>query len=174
MAGQRADQGSFAEAAGFGEMVVNATAGSASVDALVSAEAENLAGKVLLDVANPLDFSSGMPPTLTVCNTDSLGEQIQGTFPEAHVVKSLNTVNADVMVDPSIVPGSHNIFVAGNDAAAKETVRELLVAFGWPEADILDLGGIEAARGLEMFLPLWLRLYAAAGSAHLNVKVVAA
>jgi 8-hydroxy-5-deazaflavin:NADPH oxidoreductase len=171
-AGQLADEGNFAEAAGFGELVVNATAGSASIDALVSAEAENLAGKVLLDVANPLDFSSGMPPTLTVCNTDSLAEQIQSTFPEARVVKSLNTVNADVMVDPSIVPGSHNIFVAGNDSAAKEAVTELLVAFGWPESDILDLGGIEAARGLEMFLPLWLRLYGAAGTAHLNVKVV--
>jgi 8-hydroxy-5-deazaflavin:NADPH oxidoreductase len=171
-AGQLADEGSFAEAAGFGELLVNATAGSASVDALVSAESENLAGKVLLDVANPLDFSAGMPPTLTVCNTGSLAEQIQDTFPEVRVVKSLNTVNADVMVDPAIVPGSHNIFMAGDDAAAKETVRELLVAFGWPEADILDLGGIEAARGLEMFLPLWLRLYGSAGTAHLNVKVV--
>ena len=171
-AGQLAGHGTFAEAAGFGELVVNATAGSASIDALVSAEAENLGGKVLLDVANPLDFSGGMPPTLTVCNTSSVGEQIQGTFPEARVVKPLNTVNADVMVDPSIVPGSHNIFVAGNDAAAKETVRELLVGFGWPEADIIDLGGIEAARGVETFLPLWLRLYSAAGTAHLNVKVV--
>ena len=171
-AGQLADHGTFAEAAGFGELVVNATAGSASIDALVSAEAENLAGKVLLDVANPLDFSGGMPPILTVCNTDSLAEQIQGTFPEARVVKSLNTVNADVMVDPSIVPGSHNIFVAGNDPAAKETVSELLVAFGWPASDVLDLGGIEAARGLEMFLPLWLGLYSSAGTAHLNVKVV--
>ncbi|PWU17396.1 MAG: NADP oxidoreductase [Candidatus Rokuibacteriota bacterium] len=171
-AGQLADEGNFADAAGFGELVVNATAGSASIDALVSAEAENLAGKVLLDVANPLDFSGGMPPTLTVCNTDSLAEQIQGAFPEARVVKSLNTVNADVMVDPSIVPGSHNIFVAGNDPAAKDAVTDVLISFGWPEADILDLGGIEAARGVEMFLPLWLRLYGAAGTAHLNVKVV--
>jgi predicted dinucleotide-binding enzyme len=171
-AGQLAGHGTFAAAAGFGELIVNATAGAASIDALVSAEAENLGGKVLLDVANPLDFSGGMPPTLSVCNTSSVGEQIQGTFPEARVVKSLNTVNADVMVDPSIVPGSHNIFVAGNDAAAKETVRELLIGFGWPEADIIDLGGIEAARAVEMFLPLWLRLYSAAGTAHLNVKVV--
>jgi 8-hydroxy-5-deazaflavin:NADPH oxidoreductase len=171
--GQLADEGNFADAAGFGEIVINATAGAASLDALVSAEAENLTGKVLIDVANPLDFSVGMPPTLNVCNTDSLGEQIQRTFPEARVVKSLNTVNADVMVHPGIVPGSHNIFMAGDDSDAKATVRELLLAFGWPAEDIVDLGGIEAARGMEMFLPLWLRLYAANATAHLNVKVVA-
>ena len=104
-AGPLADEGNFAEAAGFGELLVNATAGSASLDALVSAQPENLTGKVLLDVANPLDFSAGMPPTLTICNTESLGEKIQAAFPEARVVKALNTVNADVMVDPSIVPG---------------------------------------------------------------------
>jgi 8-hydroxy-5-deazaflavin:NADPH oxidoreductase len=170
--GQLADQGNFAEAAGFGELVVNATAGAASVDALVSAEAENLAGKVLLDVANPLDFSAGMPPSLTVCNTDSLAEQIQRAFPEARVVKSLNTVNADVMVDPAVVPGSHTIFVAGNDADAKAVIMGILTELGWPEEDILDLGGIEAARGMEMFLALWLHLYAAHGTGHLNVKVV--
>jgi predicted dinucleotide-binding enzyme len=172
-AGQLADEGNFAEAAGFGEMVVNATAGAASLDALVSAEAENLTGKVLLDVANPLDFSAGMPPTLTVCNTESLGEKIQGTFPEARVVKALNTVNADVMVDPSVVPGSHTIFLAGDDEQAKREVAGLIESFGWPAADVMDLGGIEAARGMEMYLPLWLRLFAATGTAHVNVKVVA-
>jgi 8-hydroxy-5-deazaflavin:NADPH oxidoreductase len=171
-AGQLADDGNFAEAAGFGELVVNATSGAASIDALVSAEAENLTGKVLLDVANPLDFSSGMPPTLTVCNTDSLGEKIQHTFPETRVVKSLNTVNADVMVDPGIVPGSHNMFIAGDDPGAKATVKELLVDFGWPAGDLMDLGGIEAARGMEMYLGLWLRLFGATGTPHLNLKVV--
>ena len=170
--GQLADEGNFAEAAGFGELVVNATSGAASMDALVSAEAENLTGKVLLDVANPLDFSGGMPPTLTVCNTDSLAEQIQRTFPETRVVKSLNTVNADVMVDPGIVPGSHTVFVAGDDAGAKDTVKSILTEFGWPAEDVMDLGGIQAARGLEMYLPLWLSLYGASGTSHVNVKVV--
>jgi 8-hydroxy-5-deazaflavin:NADPH oxidoreductase len=172
--GQLADHGNFAAAAGFGELIVNATSGSASLDALVSAEAANLAGKVLVDVANPLDFSGGMPPTLTVCNTDSLAEQIQGTFPETRVVKTLNTVNADVMVNPGVVPGAHTIFVAGDDPAAKETVVGLLEELGWPRADVMDLGGIEAARGMEMYLPLWLRLYGATGTAHVNVKVVPA
>jgi len=171
-AGQRADQGNFAAAAGFGELLVNATAGAASLDALVSAEAENLAGKVLIDVANPLDFSAGRPPTLTVCNADSLAEQIQHAFPETRVVKTLNTVNANVMVDPATLPGSHTVFVAGDDEDAKATVKELLGEFGWPPADVMDLGGIEAARGMEMYLPLWLHLYGATGTATLNVKVV--
>lgn len=170
--GQLADQGNFAEAAGFGELIVNATAGTASLDALVSAQAENLAGKVVLDVANPLDFSGGMPPTLSVCNTDSLAEQIQRAFPETRVVKSLNTVNADVMVDPSFVPGSHTIFVAGNDAGAKAVVKGILGELGWPAGDVMDLGGIKAARGMEMYLPLWLALYGATGTAHVTVQVV--
>jgi predicted dinucleotide-binding enzyme len=170
--GQLAAQGDFAQAAAFGEVVVNATAGAASLDALASAEAENLAGKVLLDVSNPLDFSGGMPPILTVCNTDSLAEQIQRAFPEARVVKSLNTVNANVMVDPSIVPGSHTMFVAGDDEDAKSVVNGLLADFGWPPTDILDLGGIEAARGTEMYLPLWLRIFGATGTPLATVRVV--
>jgi 8-hydroxy-5-deazaflavin:NADPH oxidoreductase len=129
---------------------------------------------VLLDVANPLDFSAGMPPRLTICNTESLGEKIQETFPEARVVKSLNTVNAGVMVEPDGLPGSHTMFVAGNDDDAKTTVRTILEDFGWPAEDVLDLGGIEGARGMEMYLPLWLRLYGATGTAQLNVKVLVA
>ena len=171
-AGQLADEGNFAEAAGFGELIVNATAGSASLDALVSAQAENLAGKVLLDVSNPLDFSGGMPPTLTVCNSESLAEQIQSAFPEARVVKSLNTVNAAVMVDPGALRSSHTMFIAGDDSDAKDTVRELLLDFGWPEKDVMDLGGIEAARGMEMYLPLWVRLHGATGNVSVTVKVV--
>jgi predicted dinucleotide-binding enzyme len=162
----------FADAVAFGGAVVNATAGGASLDALAAAGADNLAGKLLLDVANPLDFSLGMPPILSVCNTTSLGEQIQAAFPEAKVVKSLNTVNAAVMVDPAIVPGSHNIFMAGDDEGAKAQVAELLQSFGWPAEDIMDLGDISAARGMEMFLPLWLRLYMSRGTGHLNVNVV--
>lgn len=169
--GGSAAEGSFADAASGADVVVNATSGEGSLPALDAAGAANLAGKVLLDVSNPLDFSQGMPPSLSVCNTDSLAEQIQRRFPEARVVKSLNTVNADVMVNPGIVPGSHTIFVAGNDAAAKADVRGLLETFGWPADDILDLGDLSAARGLEMYLPLWLRLWGATGTGHLNVKV---
>src|SRR5919204_5011079 len=134
----------FGEAAAFGEAIVNATAGTASLDVLSGAGAHNLAGKVLLDMANRSDFSQGMPPTLSICNTTSVGEQIQEAFPDARVVKSLNTVNADVMVDPSRVPGSHTIFMAGNDDAAKGQVAELLQSFGWPREDVMDLGDITA------------------------------
>ncbi len=173
-AGQSAREGSFADAARFGEVLVNATAGVGSLDALAAAGADHLAGKVLVDVANPLDFSAGMPPTLTVCNTDSLAEQIQRAFPEARVVKALNTVNADVMVDPSVVPDSHTLFICGNDQDAKRQVAELLRSFGWPDDDILDLGDLTAARGTEMYLALWLRLWGATGTGHLNVKVMIA
>ncbi len=170
-AGPSASAGTFADAARHGELLVNATAGTASLDALGAAGSENLAGKVVVDVANPLDFSGGMPPSLSVCNTDSLGEQIQRTFPDARVVKSLNTVNADVMVHPEIVPGSHTMFLCGNDDAAKQEVRALLESFGWPPADLLDLGDIGASRGMEMYLPLWLRLWGATGTGHLNLNL---
>jgi 8-hydroxy-5-deazaflavin:NADPH oxidoreductase len=172
--GQLASAGSFAEAAGFGEIVLNATTGAASLDALAAAGAENLAGKVLIDVANPLDFSAGMPPTLSVSNTDSLAEQIQRAFPEASVVKTLNTVNAGVMVDPASVPGSHTIFMSGNEDGAKQRVAELLQSFGWPAEDIMDLGDLAGARGMEMYLPLWLRLFGTTGTSRLNINVVTA
>jgi len=172
-AGEGASEGSFADAAGFGEVVVNATAGGASLEALEAAGAENLAGKVLIDVANTLDFSQGMPPRLSVANDDSLGEQIQRAFPEAKVVKALNTVNANVMVDPSVVPGEHDIFLSGNDEEAKGQVAELLQSFGWPADRILDLGDITAARGQELYVTLWLRLMGVAGSATFNIHLVA-
>lgn len=171
-AGAGAGQGTFAESAAFGEMLINATAGAYSLDALAAAGSENLSGKVLIDVANPLDTTHGMPPTLTVCNDDSLGERIQREFPHARVVKALNTVNARVMVEPARVGASHTAFLCGNDDEAKAAVRELLVAFGWPERDVMDLGDITAARGMEMYLPLWLRLWGAAGGPDFNVKVV--
>jgi 8-hydroxy-5-deazaflavin:NADPH oxidoreductase len=152
--------------------VVNATAGAASLAALRAAGAENLAGKVLIDVANPLDFSQGMPPTLTVCNTDSLAEQIQREFPESRVVKTLNTVNAGVMVEPALVAGSHTVVVCGDEEAAKAQVRELLVSFGWPAEEIMDLGPITAARGTEMYLALRIWLWQATGTSQLNVKVL--
>ena len=116
------------------------------------AGAEQLAGKVLVDVANPLDMSKGMPPTLTVCNDDSLGESIQRAFPEVRVVKALNTVTAAVMVAPQLVSGDHTIFICGNDDGAKAQARGLLEEFGWSAGSILDLGDIAAARGMEMYL----------------------
>jgi predicted dinucleotide-binding enzyme len=127
---------------------------------------------VLIDVANPLDFSRGMPPSLLVSNTDSLAEQIQRGFPEARVVKTLNTMNCEVMVDPARLPGEHDVFVAGDDDAAKEKVRELLASFGWPSDRIVDLGDITAARATEMYLPLWLRLFGALQTGDFNIKVV--
>jgi predicted dinucleotide-binding enzyme len=169
--GEPASNGTFADAAGFGELVVNCTAGAASLEALEQTGDDALRGKVLLDVSNPLDFSRGMPPTLTVCNTDSVAEQIQRRFPETRVVKGLNTVNHRVMVDPSLVPGEHDVFVAGEDEAAKAQVAELLEGFGWPRERVVDLGGIDGARALEMYLPLWLRLFQAFGTPNVNVRV---
>jgi predicted dinucleotide-binding enzyme len=161
----------FAEAGAHGELIVNATAGTGALSALEAAGAANLAGKVLVDVANALDFSQGFPPLLSVANTDSLGEQTQRAFSDARVVKTLNTMNAYVMVEPSRVPGRHSVFVAGEDAAAKETVRGLLREFGWPEEAIIDLGGIRAARGTEMYLPLWLSLMGVLGTGDFNIQV---
>ena len=170
-AGSGASQGTFADAAASGELVFNCTAGTVSLEVLRAAGEEHISGKVLVDVSNPLDFSQGMPPTLSVCNDDSVGEQIQRAFPEARVVKALNTVNAGVMVDPASVPGEHDIFTCGNDPGAKAQVSELLQSFGWPAERIVDLGDITAARAQEMYLPLWLRLMGVFGPGF-NIKVV--
>jgi 8-hydroxy-5-deazaflavin:NADPH oxidoreductase len=150
--------GSFVEAASFGEMVINATLGSASLEALALAGAANLAGKILMDISNPLDFSRGMPPGLFVSNTDSLGEQIQRSFPEARVVKTLNTVSAPLQVNPVLLAtGRHHAFLSGNDPVAKvEVARFLQDVYGWQQ--LIDLGDITTARGPEMMMPIWLRL----------------
>jgi predicted dinucleotide-binding enzyme len=170
-AGSKARVGAFADAAAHGEIVINATSGTGSLEALGLAGQENLRGKILIDVSNPLDFSRGMPPLLTVCNTDSLAEQIQRAFPEAKVVKTLNTTTAAVMVDPAkVAGGDHDLFVSGNDAAAKARVTELLQHwFGW--RSVIDLGDITTARGTEMVLPLWLRLWGALGTPMYNFKI---
>jgi predicted dinucleotide-binding enzyme len=170
--GDRAHAGSMADAAAFGEIVINLTSGAGALDALSAAGAGNLAGKVLIDVSNPLDTTSGFPAALLTANTDSLGEQIQRAFPDARVVKTLNTVNCDVMVNPGLIPGGHSIFVSGNDGDAKQTASSLLRSFGWSDDDIIDLGDISTARGPEMYLALWLRLYPKVGGAHFNVRVV--
>jgi hypothetical protein len=160
----------FADAAAHAELVVNATAGSSSLAALRTAGAATLAGKVLLDIANPLDFSAGMPPTLFVKDTDSLAEQIQREFPQTRVVKALNTMSAAVMVDPKSLGAPSAVFVSGDDAAAREAVTGLLHALGW--ADVIDLGNLATARGTEMILPLWLRLWQSLGTAQFNFAVV--
>jgi len=171
--GGKAQCGTFAEAAAFGDIVFNCTNGANTLVALRQAGTANLRGKILIEVANPLDMSTGMPPSLTVCNTDSLGEQVQREFPNLRVVKALNTMNCDVMVQPSLVPDDHNVFLCGNDAAAKREVIDWLCEwFGWNKANIIDLGDISAARGMEMFLPLWLRLWSVLGTGHFNIRVV--
>ncbi|MGZ5336428.1 MAG: NADPH-dependent F420 reductase [Solirubrobacterales bacterium] len=171
-AGEAAAEGSFADAAGHGELVVNCTAGVASLEALDAAGKENLSGKTLIDVANPLDASQGFPPTLAFCNDDSLGERIQAAFPGARVVKTLNTMNCQVMVEPTRVPGEHAVFMSGEDEDAKHGVSELLGSFGWPGKRIVDLGGIRTARGTEMYLPLWLNLYGQLETGDFNIAVL--
>lgn len=160
----------FADAAAYAEVIVNATSGFGALPALELAGADNLAGKVLIDISNPLDFSKGFPPTLFVKDTDSLGEQIQRAFPEARVVKTLNTLNANLMVNPTDLGEESSIFVSGDDAAAKALVTELLHSFG--HTDVIDLGDITTARGTEMLLPVWLRLMGALGTPAFNFKIV--
>jgi len=162
--------GDFASVSTDAEVIFNCTMGQFSIEALQRAGADKLRDKVLVDVSNPLDFSRGMPPTLYVCNDDSLGERIQRHFPEARVVKALNTVNASVMVDPSRVPGDHTAMICGDDHEAKVLVGALLQSFGWN--DIIDLGDITAARTLEMYVLLWVRLWGKVGTADFNIKVV--
>ena len=163
----------FADAAAHGELVFNCTNGNASLEALNAAGVENLAGKVLINVSNALDFSQGRPPLVGVSTGDSLGEQIQRAFPETKVVKALNTVNSNVMVDPGVVPGEHDIFLSGDDEQAKGQVAELLQSFGWPAQRILDLGDITAARAQELYVALWVRLVGVAGGATFNIHLVA-
>ena len=168
--GQHALYGTFMNAAAFGEIIFNCTLGSASLDALERAGAENLKDKILVDTSNPLDRSTDQW-SLTVCNTDSLGEQIQRAYPEVRVIKTLNTVNANVMVDPAKLLERTHVFVSGDDIEAKATVVRILRDwFGWKE--IIDLGGIETSRSVEMYVLLWHSLRNAISSQRFNIKVV--
>jgi predicted dinucleotide-binding enzyme len=160
----------FSDAAAGADLVVNASSGTVALEVLGLAGAENLAGKVLVDISNPLDFSAGFPPSLFVKDTDSMAETIQRAFPEARVVKTLNTLTASLMVDPKALGQSSSVFVSGDDAEAKATVVALLESFG--HDDVIDLGGLETARGPEMLLPVWLRLMGALGTAQFNFKIV--
>ncbi len=161
--------GTFAAAAAHGELLFNCTSGAISLDALTLAGADNLADKILIDISNPLDYSTGTL-RLTVCNTDSVGEQLQRAFPRLRVVKALNTMNASVMVNPALVPGDHAVFIGGNDAQARATVADFLKGqFGWRQ--VIDLGDITSARALEMMLPLWVRLMPVLGTMAFNFAV---
>lgn len=164
-----ASNGTFTDATEHADMIFNCTKGEFTLAVLNSVGPEALAGKVLVDVANPLDFSKGMPPTLFVCNDDSLGEQIQRALPNTKVVKTFNTMNCEIMVNPSKVPGKHDVFVSGNDDDAKKQVIELLNSIGW-EAPI-DLGDITTCRGTEQMLPVWIRLWGSLGHANFNFSI---
>ncbi len=160
----------FSQAAQNGEVVINALRGDSAVS-ILSALAEELSGKVVIDIANPLDFSKGMPPTLTICNTDSLAEMIQRALPKTKVVKAFSTLAASVQVRPTLVAeGAHDLFVCGDDAEAKLVVQQLAGEYGWTR--VMDLGDITSARGMEMFLPLWLRLWGALKTPMFNITVV--
>jgi predicted dinucleotide-binding enzyme len=167
--------GTFSETAAFGDIVVNATNGANSVTALIHAGAKNLAGKVLIDISNPLDFSNGMPPSLLpgLNNTNSLAEEIQKTFPEAFVVKTLNTMWCGLMVNPGLIgKGDHINFISGNNAEAKSKVWKLLNQFGWLDENIIDLGDITGARATESILPIWVRILGVTKSNVFNFKIV--
>ncbi|PJZ70969.1 NADP oxidoreductase [Leptospira perolatii] len=169
--GGKSSEGSFKDCAQFGEILFNCTKGEHSVEALTAAGSDSLSGKILIDVSNPLDFSKGFPPSLLISNTNSLGETIQDEFPGTFVVKTLHTVNASLMVNPSLLPGEHDLFICGNSDSAKGRVKELLQKeFGWK--NILDLGNITNARATEMLLPLWVRLYGVFQNPLFNLHIV--
>lgn len=165
-----ASNGTFADAAKFGEIIFNCTSGQVSMEVLQLAGRENLQGKILVDVANPLDFSKRMPPSLSICNTDSLGETIQRQFTDVKVVKTFNTLNCQLMVNPGALQNPGNIFICGNDAAAKAEVGDMVRSFGWE--NIIDLGDITAARGTEQLLPIWVRLMGTLGTPMFNFSIV--
>ena len=167
--GSKASQGTFNDAARFGEMVFICLRGAVFLDVVKTLEADVLAGKVLVDVSNPLDFSRGMPPSLSICNTNSLGEEVQKAVPTAKVVKSLNIVNCEVMVEPA-KGGNPTMLLCGNDAEAKKKVSALLQSIGW--RDVIDLGDISKSRGTEMLLPLWLNLFGLFGNPNFGFKMV--
>jgi predicted dinucleotide-binding enzyme len=172
-AGERARSATFRDAASFGEVVISCTGGMHSMEALETVGAERLKNKILIDVSNPLQQNEDGSMILGFCNTESLGEQIQRAFPLTRVVKALNTVNCDIMVDPARVPGDHNLFICGNDANAKKEVAKYLNDwFGWKIENIIDVGDITAARGTEMMMPLWMRLFQdVIGHPHFNWQI---
>lgn len=167
-----ASAGTFKEAAEFGEIVFICTSGRHTLDAIESAGKNNFTGKTVIDVSNPLDFSKGMPPFLIpeYSNTNSLGEEIQKSIPDANVVKSLNTVNCEIMVNPGKLKEDTIIFVCGNNPDSKNIVSELLKTFGWKE--IIDLGDITSSRATEMIIPFWVKIMSTLNTSQFNFKIV--
>lgn len=176
MNGENASQGTFADAAGFGEVIFLCLNGEHAKSAVEMAGPDPFAGKLVLDLTNPLDFSRGMPPVLipSLSNTTSLGEQIQAYLPNAKVVKALNTITAKLMVDANQVNGGDsNLLICGNDSDAKQQAKEFLSGqFGWRKENIIDLGDITASRNTEAYVTLWVRLWQATGSPMFNIKIV--
>jgi predicted dinucleotide-binding enzyme len=170
-AGPRASSGTFADVAAGVDLLVNATAGAHSAAALGAVAPADLSGKVLLDIANPLEFREDGTVVLSISNDDSLAETLQRAHPDLRVVKTLNTMSSFVMVDPAAVPGEHVVFVSGDDAQAKATASGLLGSFGWPAHRILDLGGLPTARATEGYLPLWLALWRSTGNGLINLQI---
>lgn len=165
----RARGADYAGAAATAEVVFLCVRGEVALD-VVREIAPSLPGRILTDVTNPLSFPEGKPMELLVANTDSQGEQIQRLLPDTAVVKTLNTVNSHIMTHPAEIPGDHVMPIAGNDPEAKAIVTRILMDdFGWPR--VIDLGGIEAARGMEAYLHLWLRLWSAIGHARFNIGI---
>ena len=151
------------------DVFINATSGSGSLAAL-EAVGDAVNGKVVIDTSNPLDHSQGFPPSLFVSNTDSLAEQLQRALPKVRLVKMFNTMANEVMVNPRGLSEDSTIFVAGNDPDARQTAAALAADLGW--ADVFDLGDLTGARALEMFIPLWVRMYVQLGRPNFNIKVI--
>jgi len=162
---------SFRDAANLSNIIINSTAGIASLSILRAIGTEVLDGKILIDVANPLDFSAGMPPMQKPVGDDSLGEQLQREFPNLRLVKALNTMTAMVMTNPSAVTGNHNLFICGNDQGAKADVMDVFAAIGWEEDQVLDLGDITGARAMEMMVPMVMRVWQTTGNPIFNFAV---
>lgn len=171
--GANASLGTFNDAAAYSEIIFNCTKGMEAIQILNSIEKKKLYSKILIDLTNPLDFSKGMPPSLSVCNTSSLGEEIQSQFPDTYVVKTLNTMWCGLMVNPLMIGnGDHINFICGNNTEAKEKVKSLLMSFGWNSENLVDLGDITGSRGTEMYLPLWLRIFVSTNNGAFNLKFV--
>ncbi|MEM7800553.1 MAG: NAD(P)-binding domain-containing protein [Chloroflexota bacterium] len=170
--GESASLGTFSDAARLGDIVIFAVKGDKVLEVAQQAGPEALANKVVVDVTNPLDFSQGMPPILipAFSNTTSMAEELQKQLPRSRVVKTLNTMNCEVMVDPGRVPGQHDVFVSGDDLAAKEAVVAILRSFGW--SDPIDLGALRTARATEGMMPFWLSLWGVVGHADFNYRIV--
>lgn len=160
--GRGIEVGTFAEAGAYGEVIVLAVLGAAAEEVIAEAGAQKFTGKVVIDAMNPLDFSGGFPPKLSISGDDSLGERVQRALPDAKVVKAFNTIGNPYFVDPSFSEGKPTMLIAGDDEGAKGTVSDVLKDFGW--SDIIDIGGIEGSRELEAICIVWVKIGGARGA----------